>query len=448
MKTKILRSALLFGACLTQVNAQISRPVGAIEGQLHWQILENRSDDFNANLLDSSKWVSAPKDLVIGAWTFDKNNSYIENGKLKIKATQETHTRWFNDSCWDGKAGGPAKRVERTLYYKSGAVKSLTDGVYGYYEAKIKGVEVFPGLSPAFWLYSDGHPYDDRNVPGSVDYSEIDIVELQQADWHGPGPDDADPINVTDHNLHARLVNENGQTFWRRPKPYPDAQLLQYHAPFDPSADYHTYAVENRKDRIFWYVDGKLIGSKKNLYWHRPMHLIFSMGLRRQLIKYNGNCQRADPNPNTVTSVGFPEKATMSIDYVKSWKVLPSIWLENLADIANNTLKKDTPLTVKVHYHGGSDHYVSTEKYGGIRLNLVEKNHSGIVKIVASASNTSAANHDKKYGGVVEITLDLTNVTATTHLPDGHYYTLAPVFRSSNGEDVYLTEPVNPLTIE
>lgn len=97
-----------------------------------------------------------------------------------------------------------------------GAVKSIHDGVYGYYEASLKGVKMFPGLSPAFWLYSDGHPYPDRNEPGSVDYSEIDIVELQQADWHGPGPRDADPVNVMDHNLHARIVGEDGNIYWRR----------------------------------------------------------------------------------------------------------------------------------------------------------------------------------------------------------------------------------------
>ncbi|MBR9913130.1 MAG: family 16 glycosylhydrolase, partial [Gammaproteobacteria bacterium] len=245
-------------AAATQLQAEVPRPTGSVAGEIRWQVLHDKSDDFNGTALNTAKWESAPPSLNVGAWTFSAANAYLENGNLNIAATQETHTRTFQDSCWDGVPGGPSQAVERELYYKSGAVRTVSDGVYGFYEARIKGVKLFPGLSPAFWMYSDGHPFPDRGTEGVqyVDYSEIDVVELQQADWYGPGADDADPINVMDHNLHAR-VEENGQIVWKRPKPNPDTQLLKFDAPFDPSQGFHTYAVENRKDKISWYVDGQ-----------------------------------------------------------------------------------------------------------------------------------------------------------------------------------------------
>ncbi|WP_226702695.1 family 16 glycosylhydrolase [Microbulbifer elongatus] len=433
--------ALLIAFALTTAQAQEVRPLGAVAGEQRWREMGKLSDDFSGNHLATAKWISAPSDLVIGAWTFDSDSAYVRGGKLNIAATQETHTRSFRDACNGG------EKEDRELYYKSGAVKSVHDSVYGYYEASMKGVTLFPGLSPAFWMYSDGHPYPDRNVPGSVDYSEIDIVELQQGDWYGPGPDDVDPIHVMDHNLHARIVGEDGKTYWRRPKPFPDSQLLKFDAPFDPSKDFHTYAVENRKDIIRWYVDGKLIGEKPNLFWHRPMHVIFSMGLRRQLIKYNEKCNRADPNPETVTAEGFPGDATMQVDYVKAWEVLPSVWVGNAEKHRSTDYQSGGQLDVSVGYHGGSNHHVVRDKHNGITVNLTEKNAQGFVRIVASASDSTTASEDKRYGGIVHLKLDLASVTPSTDLPQGHYYSLVPVFQSSNGNDVFPLTNIEPITV-
>lgn len=447
ISSKLRTTVCLLLAASSVVHAQGIRPVGAQAGELRWKELGNRTDTFDGSSLDSSKWINNPNDLVIGAWTFDEDNAWLADGKLNIAVTQETHTRSFSDACWDGVAGGTPRTVQRELYYKSGAVKSTNDGVYGYYEASIKGVKVFPGLSPAFWLYSDGHPYNDAGTPGSVDYSEIDIVELQQADWHGPGPNDADPINVSDHNLHARIFDHNGNKIWLRPKPNPETQLLKFEANHDPSDDFHTYAVENRRDRIFWYVDGELIGSKPNTYWHRPMHIIFSMGLRRQFIYYNPDCQRADPNPNNVTSEGFPEDATMQVDYVKTWEVLPSVWIENRDSYENKTFSNQQPLDVDVNYHGGSNHHVVAGNYNGLTVNLVEKNANGFVRIAASGHDSSVTSPGKRHGGKVTVSVDLSQVTPSAELPAGHFYALTPVFTSSAGYDVFNQTPIEPVII-
>ena len=422
-------------------SAEVIRPTGFEAGNERWQVKGNRSDDFNGNKLNSAIWENAPKSLVVGAWSFVENNSFVKDGKLNIQVTQENHTRKFPDVCQGG------KRVDRELFYKSGAIRTHADSVYGFYEAKIKGVKVFPGLSPAFWLYSDGHPFPDSKVVGSVDYSEIDIVELQQADWHGPKANDADPINVMDHNLHARLVGKNGKKIWRRPKPFPAEQLLRYDAPFDPSDDFHTYAVENRKDKISWYVDGKLIGEKANLFWHRPMHVILSMGMRRQFIKYNAQCQRADPHPDNVTKKGFPEDATMQIDYVKTWEALPSIWLENPKKVLSTIYSREQNLPITMKYHAGSHEQLVQGKSQGITLSLVEKNAKGFVRLVTKVSDVSVLSESKKYGGKVNLALSLNDITASKQLPKGHYYALSSSFTSSNGKEVHLAKTIGPILI-
>ncbi|MCM2680299.1 Ig-like domain-containing protein [Echinimonas agarilytica] len=443
MTNNYLNAAALLLAS-TAVTAEVIRPTGSTAGQVRWQEQGNRSDDFESGSLNPSIWQNAPASLNVGAWTFDPSNAYVSNGRLVIETTQETHTRAFQDSCWDGVAGGSSQTVQRQLFYKSGAVRTSAEGVYGFYEAKIKGVEMFPGLSPAFWLYSDGHPFGDRNQPGQyVDYSEIDIVELQQADWRSPT--DVDDQFDMDHNLHAR-VEENGQIVWKRPKQNPD-QLLHYRAPFDPRLGFHTYAVENRPDRITWYVDGKEVGSQVNKWWHRPMHMIFSQGLRRQLIKYNAACQRADPNPDNVVSAGFPNQARMQVEYVKVWKAQPSVWIEQPNQYQSTSYSNTGSMDVTVSYHGGSDYFVSNDTYNGITLNLIEKNANGLVRVVKSVNDASTTTDAKKYAGDTELTINLSGVTPTAQLPSGHFYALAPVFKSSNGSIIYAQSAVADIKI-
>ncbi|EWH10747.1 Kappa-carrageenase [Catenovulum agarivorans DS-2] len=417
----------------------IHTPNGLVTKEKRLKLLEEFSDDFEQATLDESKWENAPKSLNVGAWTFAQPNAYVNDGQLVIEATQETHTRPFKDSCWDGKAGGSAKTVERTLYYKSGAVRSAKETVYGYYEAKMQGVKIFPGLCPSFWMYSDGHPFPDRNDKSKqyVDYSEIDIVELQQADWRAPG--DEDDVYDMDLNLHAR-VEENGRIVWKRPKPNKATQFNHYRAPFDPSKGFHTYAVENRKDKITWYVDGVKVAEKPNTWWHRPMHVIFSMGLRRKFIKYNPACQRADPNPDYVVKEGYPEDARMRVDYVRGWEVLPSIWLDHsskqLKSIKYTT--SDT-LSVKLHYHGGSNYHVASP----ITVSLVERTDDKIIQTIQTQQEPSVTSEDKRYGGELEVKLNLQAAKPLSRLANGHYYALQASFKSSNGETISLLgEPV------
>ncbi|WP_282080348.1 Ig-like domain-containing protein [Aquimarina algiphila] len=479
MKKLYLFTVLLLLTILNS-NAQISggvRPDGAKPNQLRFLELGAFTDDFE-NGINNSKWKNDPG-LNVGAWTWSTNNTIVENGKLKIKVTREGHTiNNFNTiNCG---------QVNRDFYFKSGALATLQRRVYGYYEAKMKGTKMFPGMSPAFWLYSDIGPrnppvqfdyaangYNTNNNTNNVlpsgkaniEYCEIDIVEAQQGDFENG---ELDGVNVTDHNLHA-FIKYPGEARRRdlRPKPYPKQQRIRNeNTPnFNPGDEFHTYAVENRKDSIIWYLDGIRIGAKPNTTWHLPMRMIFSMGMRRWFVNFNDPCSgrgpaepfftnpKEDPNAKPVTEANWPvDDATMEVEYVKSWQVAPSIWLDeaNFNEVTTTThLGK---IDVKLNYHGGSEHsVVSDPQFNGVSLNLVLKKRGQTTPINPNVGNKrvsdpSTTSVTKRYAGISRLSIDLSGVKPTSQLDTDEYYVIAPVFKSSNGSFVFEQREI-PVTI-
>ena len=65
------------------------------------------------------------------------------------------------------------------------------------------------------------------------------------------------------------------------------------------------YGFEWRKDELRWYVDGVLVHSQENSYWHNPLYLIFD----------------SETMPDWF---GMPADADLpssfSINYVHAWK--------------------------------------------------------------------------------------------------------------------------------
>lgn len=267
------------------MKAQTVQPVGANED---WVLLNSLSDEFNAPGLDGNKWNSTPGSWAV--WSWDGSNAFVEDSSLNLRMIYAPHRRSSMD-----------------LFYKSGIVRSYGLITYGYFEARVKGCHTFPGASPAFWLYSTGnfgHP--------EIHYSEIDIIELQQANWGANGMNGVEHIDM---NLHTRVYNEAGDPVWIRPRHNPDLCKHEWEAPWDPRDEYHVYAVESRPDSIFWYIDGIERAREVNLYWHLPMHVTLSLGLRWPHVKYIDDVRY--PVPEEATSVGFP--TSMKVDYVRTW---------------------------------------------------------------------------------------------------------------------------------
>jgi len=274
-----------------------------------WVLDGDLSDQFNAASLHTSKWNNNPNDW--GPWSWEANNAFVENEELTLRLRYEPHT----DRNMD-------------MFYKSGIIRSLDTLTYGYVEAKIKGIDVYPAASPAFWLYSLGSELTawgyKKNEEGSTHYAEVDVVEMLQGEWDPnaqPGNqwDDRFPPNMMDHNLHT-IVYENGQTVSKRPGSHPHLTDNVYDAPWDPRDDYHTYGALIAPDKVTWFVDGVKIAEKDNLHWHVPMHVTLSLGLRYPHVTYHGCPNGLDrcPVPSAATEDGFP--TNMQVDWVRCYR--------------------------------------------------------------------------------------------------------------------------------
>ncbi|WP_272482036.1 kappa-carrageenase [Fuerstiella marisgermanici] len=201
------------------------------------------------------------------------------------------------------------------MHYTSGMARIDKTMTYGYFEARIKGCSRYPGACPSFWLYSIGPQNRYQASDGeTVAYSEIDIVELQQSEFDSQTKKHF-PVTRIDCNLHTVLIKD-GKRVWSRPHTNPELCKTHFDSPWDPREDYHVYAVKNTKEEIVWYIDGNEVGRKPNLYWHLPMHVTLSLGLRYPFVTYKGGEMARVPEKTTAN--GFPTH--MSVDYVRVWR--------------------------------------------------------------------------------------------------------------------------------
>lgn len=267
------------------------QPVG-LPGR--WTLVNELSDEFNAPDVDAEKWNRELAPWGERAWRPD--NVYQKDGALHIRAAYEPH-----------------EQTGRKYFYTMGILMSRKPTTYGYFEARIKGCSKFRGMCPAFWLFSRGRHRMKANGE-TVCYSEIDIVEMLQGLWH-PAAGKQTPPNWIDCNLHCRLLKD-GKEKWFRPNDSPEMCRNHWQAPWDPRDDYHLYAVENSKEWIVWYIDGREVARKPNRYWHLPMNLTLTMEARPPLIRWAGVDGR-EPDPENCTSEGFPTE--MTVDYVRTW---------------------------------------------------------------------------------------------------------------------------------
>lgn len=238
-----------------------------------WLLDDNFSDEFNNCSLDSNKWYNEVTSW--GLWTWKQENVVTNHANLILKMEYEVHSRInFNGDVLD------------PLYYTSGIIQSKEPAgkKYGYFEAKIKASEKYPGVCPAFWLYRKEGGLANKNP---THWTEIDIVELTQNVNYG---ENAIGLNIHAFN-HPDLSEEIHEGF-------------EWHAPWNPDDDFHVYGMEWSEDLIIWYVDGIERRRRANEVWDQELDLVLSLGLR-------------NPLKNEPSSVGFP--AHFEVDYIRVW---------------------------------------------------------------------------------------------------------------------------------
>ncbi|WP_237458402.1 carbohydrate binding domain-containing protein [Pontibacillus yanchengensis] len=192
------------------------------------------SDEFMTEDIDQSKW-----QYDIGNWIVDENgegispgwgnneleyytdsdeNSYIEDGKLVIKAQKEEEPITDEFGSYDYSS---AKLKTKDLFSKK----------YGKFEARMKLPEG-QGYWPAFWMMPEDSVYGDWPASG-----EIDIMEAAGNDTNTIG----------------------GTIHYGEESPNNTYRGEEYHFPEgEDFTGYHTYSIEWEPGEIRWYVDGEL----------------------------------------------------------------------------------------------------------------------------------------------------------------------------------------------
>ncbi len=379
----------------------------------NWEINTAFSDEFNSGSLDPLKWNTDVGDW--GTWSWEPENAYVKDTILTLRMKQQQHKRGGQD-----------------YYFTSGIAQIRNTITYGYFEARIKATDKGQGTCPAFWLYSVGQP--EPTEEGGVQYSEIDAIEIFQI---------ANQLKRLEMNLHTRII-ENGVLTWKRPG-QGDTELTHnsWDAPWDPRDDFHTYAVWNRPDSIFWYVDGIQRGVKKNHYWHLPMYLTVSLGLRTPYEKYIDGVRTVMPYPESTPEPGFPTE--MYCDYVKVWKTPPQLYADK--EIYQNAeYQVGDTLVFKSRYFAGSGETVLSGNQKGVICKLQEIQSDGTVVREFEQFDASAIG---KESGQAIFKFSLAGLAPSVALPAGNQYVLKPVFNSSleGGKEIMLKEGHIPVQI-
>ncbi|MFR9592364.1 MAG: family 16 glycosylhydrolase [Rikenellaceae bacterium] len=262
-----------------------------------YEPMEEFSDEFNNKRIDYSKW-DIPEDI-FAAWTFKQENVKLDGkGNLLLTAKHDIHTR-----------------RNQEFSFSSGMLRSKTTTKYGYYEARVKGADIWPGVCSAFWLYSKVLAKDikDQRVD-AISYNEIDVMELQQI---------ARSKRMMACNLHVMVLKENnkGQLVndFIKAGQYPSMGMNHFPVDWDPEEDYHIYACENRPDSVVFYIDNKRVASKPNYFWHldEGMYVTLSLGMRTPYETYKGGRQPIATTKEQAAEAGFP--TDMIVDYVRAY---------------------------------------------------------------------------------------------------------------------------------
>ncbi len=371
-----------------------------------WEINTAFSDEFNNTDTDQEKWDINVGDW--GTWSWEPENAYVKDTVLALQMQQKTHVRGGNQ-----------------YYFTSGIAQIKDEITYGYFESRIKASAKGQGTCPAFWLYSVGQPIPTEE--GGVQYSEIDAIEIFQIQ---------NQLKRLEMNLHTRII-ENGVLTWKRPGQGDDELCHNsWDTSWDPRDEFHTYAVWNRLDSIFWYVDGIQRGAKKNYYWHLPMHLTVSMGLRTPYEKYIDGVRTVMPYPDNIPEPGFPTE--MYCDYIRTWDTPAQLYAEkneyqNVEFLVNSELKFDC------RYFAGNGNTVLADDWNGVTCKLQEIELDGTVVNEVSLNDNTAIG---KVSGISSFNFSLAGLKPSKELPEGNSYVLKPVFKTSqnNGEDVYMED--------
>lgn len=241
-----------------------------------WKLVWN--DEFDGKEIDTMKWQHQT-----GGWGFGNNedqfytndsaNSYIDNGKLVIKALKQEH---------EGKPYTSAKLI----------TKGKADWTYGRFEFRAK-LPIGKGMWPAIWMM----PTDMEKYGGWPSCGEIDIMEY---------------LGHVPNQVHGTLHMGN-------PHYYRGDQMKLNKGSF--AEEFHEFALAWTPTEMRWYVDDKEYYQTTSWFTRKdegsnnePTPAPFDRAFYLQMNLAVGGNWPGYPDETTV----FPQ--TFEIDYVRVYQ--------------------------------------------------------------------------------------------------------------------------------
>ena len=194
--------------------------------ELVWQ------DEFDGRDIDESKWSWEQNcwgggNNELQCYTDRHKNSFIEDGRLVIRAYKETFR-----GLADVEESGTAQK--KTMPYTSARLrtKGKGDWKFGRIEVRAK-LPAGQGIWPAIWMLPTDWKYGIWAASG-----EIDIIEMV-----------SQPANKANKQVHGTIHYGRewpGNVFSGESFTFSDT---------DPTKAFHTYAIEWADGEIRWYID-------------------------------------------------------------------------------------------------------------------------------------------------------------------------------------------------
>ncbi len=233
-------------------------------------------DEFDAPKLSPSKWndryISSPKlenpDLAAAYYLIKEGILHLRMDRELPHAThpEQKHSRVssIETAEWLDPEG---KEVRAHFAQK-----------YGWFEIRSR-MPQGSGLHSAFWLLLADH-IDWKTAKKERKIVEIDIFEQlgKQSTKH-----------EIEFNLH-----------------FTKAGPFKYNLGFDPSLEFHTYALEWREGKLLWYVDDKMVWEYTGKTPESSMFVLLGL--------YEGSGWTGEIDPD----MGYPRD--FEIDYVRVYK--------------------------------------------------------------------------------------------------------------------------------
>ncbi len=252
----------------------------AIELNAAYRPNEIFSDDFEGTSLDGAKWYPFYPEWHgrKNGW-FHPDNVSVKDGSLQLTA------RYLDEVPLQFQAAGYSRLT-------TACVRSRTRIRYGCFQACFKTMPA--AICNAFWL-NDSLDEPAKYKPGAFS-DEIDIYEC-----FGKSTLDAeDRFFNTCHRMNTPYMEGrvfSGNTTFTRPNPPKEA--------FHFREGFHTATFLWEKDRLRWYLDGRLTFDHPNDYYHHAMYLNFDCE------PMFGWCGEPDP-------ADLP--AVYTVQYVRVWQ--------------------------------------------------------------------------------------------------------------------------------